>query len=320
MKVLITGITGQDGIFLTKIIQNKHKEFEILGISRSTNNILFKKIINYSQFTNNQIVQLININLLNKVEVSKLIKDFKPNFIYNLSGPSSVYESLNNPNIENQIKLVFKNLTESLIEDKNFCRFFQASSSEMFGSNKKTYIFDENDDFFPNSPYARGKLANHLEVQNLKLKFDWNIYSGIMFNHESEYRKKEYLLMQLLHSAKSISNGDKNKFSVGSLEYVRDWSYAKDIANGIYLLTNYGKDSSYVLGSGKGTSIEELIKIIFNYFKINYKEYIVVDRSKLRPNDKLKIISKPLKINKELGWKTELTVENFCEKIIKSLN
>ena len=319
MKVLITGITGQDGIYLTKLIHENHKKYQIIGISRKTNTSNYIKMLKINEFNANQNIKILNTDLLNFSEVHNLISNFKPNFVFNFSGPSSVYESIKIPKTEEIIKKIFENLTFSLIEDRNFCNFFQASSSEMFGKNEEKYYFNEEDEFKPNSPYAKGKYCNHKKVIELNLHYDWKIFSGIIFNHESEYRKKEYLFMQLINSALNISRGKQRKFNVGSINYVRDWSYAQEIVKGIYLLTLYGKENSYVLGSGVGTSINNLIDTIFSSFNLEYKNHINIDESLLRKNDPIKIISNPEKINNELGWKTELSVENICEKIINSI-
>ena len=156
--------------------------------------------------TNTENITLLNLDLLNSDNVDKLIKQYSPNTVYNLSGPSSVYESLKNPFIEEQIKIIFNNLTNILISSNNFCNFFQASSSEMFG-NTNTEILNENTDFSPNSPYALAKLNNHNLVKEYSSKYNWNIFSGIMFNHESRFRHENYLIMKIITTALQISSG-----------------------------------------------------------------------------------------------------------------
>ena len=129
MKILITGITGLDGIFLTKLLNDVYKNYEIIGISR----YLTKSQLEKKARENFHNLKILNINLLSKDEVNNLLVTVEPSIVFNLSGPSSVYESLKNQNIENEIKIIFNNLTDSLIENRNFCKFFQASSSEMYG-------------------------------------------------------------------------------------------------------------------------------------------------------------------------------------------
>ena len=141
-----------------------------------------------------------------------------------------------------------------------------------------------------------------------------------MFNHESEYRKNDFLFMKIITTANKIKQKKESTLKLGSLDYCRDWSYAKDIVEGVMLLTQEGVEFDYVLGSGIGTSIEKLVDIIFNLFDLDYKNYVEVDSSILRTNDPKVIVSNPNKIYKELGWKTEHTLENFIEKIVKNLD
>ena len=317
MKILITGISGQDGIFLTKLIQKKYKEFSILGTSRSLSTSNFINRIKLDTLSPTQTIKLINVNLLNEDSANNLITDFSPDMLFNFTGPSSVYKSLKDPNIESEIIKIFDNITKSLILNKNFCNFFQASPSEMFGLNNSNN-FDEMSKFFPNSPYAKGKLSNHEQVKKYYEKYEWNIHSGIMFNHESEYRKNQYLFMKIINAAISIKSKKQDYLILGSLDYYRDWSYAKEIVEGAFMITTKGKSCDYVLSSGSSSSIREVTKIIFDYFNLNYEDYVRIDSALLRENDSPKILSNPSKIYNELGWKTKLKVEDFIGIIIKN--
>jgi len=320
MKILITGISGQDGIFLTKLIKEEYSNFNIIGTSRNLNSNQFLKKLKINDLKENQLINIINLDLESEQEVSKFLSDFSPNMVFNLAGPSSVNESIKNPELEYVITKIFDNLIQGLLESKNLCNFYQSSTSEMYGLNNKLKIYDETCKFVPNSPYASGKLSNHKKISSLRNKYDWNIYSGIMFNHESEYRKNEFLFMKVITTAYKIKNKNETTLKLGSLEYFRDWSYAKDIVEGILLLTQEGVEFDYVLGSGVGTSIENLVDIIFNLFDLDYKNYVEVENSILRINDPKVIISNPNKIYKELGWKTKHTLENFIEKVVKNLD
>jgi GDPmannose 4,6-dehydratase len=320
MKILITGISGQDGIFLTKLIRKEYSNFNIVGTSRTLTSSQFLEKIGISELKENQVINTINLNLENEQRVSQFISDFSPNMVFNLTGPSSVNESIKNPVLANKITKIFDNLTNGLLKSRNLCNFYQASTSEMYGLNNKLKIYDETSEFIPNSPYASGKLLNHKKVNSLRNNYNWNIYSGIMFNHESEYRKDEFLFMKIITTAYKIKKNRESKLKLGSLEYCRDWSYAGDLVEGIMLLTKEGVDFDYVLGSGVGTKIEQLVEIIFNLFDLDYKNYVEVDDTILRTNDPKVIISNPNKIYKEFGWKTKHTLENFVEIVVKNLN
>ena len=140
-----------------------------------------------------------------------------------------------------------------------------------------------------------------------------------MFNHESEYRKENYLFMKLIKNANLISQKKINKFTIGSLEFSRDWSYAGDISEGIYEIIQKGKSFDYVLGSGIETKVKSILEIIFNQFDLNYEKYLNLDPNLIRKNDPVRMVSNPTKINKEIGWKTKVDIEKIIKIMIKSL-
>ena len=317
MNILITGISGQDGLFLTRLLLKKFNKIKIVGISSKFTTIKILNLLNL-ELKSQQKLEIINLNLLDKIKVSQLIMEFNPDFIYNLTGPSSVYESFLKPNVELEIYNIFENLISACIENRIFPRFFQASTSEMYGLNNNEIHYNENSVFKPNSPYARGKLKAHNKVSMLKEEYSWKIYSGIMFNHESEFRKDGFLFSKIIDASILISAGQQKTLILGSLEYIRDWSYANDIVLGMYKIVNFASDESYVLGSGIGTEIKELVNLVFSYFNLNYLEFVKVDNSLLRKNDPKSIVSNPKKVLVELGWKTNYKIEDFIEKIINS--
>ena len=317
-NVLITGITGQDGIFLTSEIIKKYTNTNIIGISRSKDNNLFYKRLKSLNTNIEKNLKIIQINLEDKNQVLNFIKDSNPEYIFNLSGPSSVYESYKDQSkTEESVKLIFNNLTDSLIETNNLANFFQASSSEMFGISNNMPLHEESH-FIPRSPYAKAKLRNHEKVISLRDKYSWPIYSGIMFNHESQFRSKNYLFMKVIDAAKKIKEGKLKELTVGSLDYVRDWSYARDTVQAILLIIQKGVSGSYVIGSGDGHKISDLIEKVFNSFDLNYLEYVKVDNNFLREGDPEIIISNPHKIKKELNWNTETSFEQLIDYCIHS--
>ena len=315
-KILITGITGQDGIFLTNNILNEEKNIKIIGISREKNNNYFFKLLNEIGTANLEKVKILNVDLTKPDEVDNLLTSFAPDYIYNLSGPSSVYESLKNEKVKTEIINIFNNLVSSLIKNKNFCNFFQASSSEMFGINNDEYL-NEKSQFNPNSPYAKAKLENHMSIENLRTEYEWEIYSGIMFNHESEYRKNNYLFMKIINTAINISKGSEDNLTLGSTEYIRDWSYAKDVSQAVFKITNYGKEGTYVIGSGIEHKIIDIVENVFKYLKLNWEEHLYIDNSLLRKGDPARVVADPTKINKELNWKAKTSFKEILERCIE---
>ncbi len=317
-NILITGISGQDGIFLTSVILKNNPTQNIYGITRQKNKKIFFNKLNTISNVDNQKVKLLNVDLNNLHETSKLIEDIRPDYIYNLSGPSSVYDSFINPNeTKSQINSIFENLTSPLINLGLFSNFYQASSSEMFGLHTEERLSEEST-FNPNSPYAEAKLENHKKVLDFSQKYDWNIYSGIMFNHESQFREDRYLFMKIINGAIDIKNKKLKKLTVGSLDYIRDWSFAGDISKAIYAITNKGSSNAYVIGSGKGNSIKTVIEIIFDYFNLNLDKYIDVDKNLIRKGDPVSVVSNPKKLNHELGWDNTISFEDLIQICIES--
>ena len=317
-NILITGITGQDGVFLTSEILKNNSNLNIYGVSRGKNNSLFFDKLNTLLKTSPDSIKLLNVDLNDYEETKKLIQDTKPDFVYNLTGPSSVYDSLKNPSVTKSLIVnIFDNLTKAIIEESLFSNFYQASSSEMFGIDDGKKL-DEESKFNPNSPYAEAKLDNHFNVLKLAEKYEWNIFSGIMFNHESQFREDNYLFMKIINGAINIKNKKIDKLTLGSLDYVRDWSYAGDTSKAIYKITNEGKSNTYVIGSGKGHQIKNIVEIVFDRFNLDVTKYIDIDESLIRKGDPKSIVSNPLKIQEELNWSSEVSFENLINICIDS--
>ncbi len=316
-KILITGVTGQDGIFLINKLINSDQEFEIVGISRNEKkNIFYNKLKTISPRAPDSF-KLLNLNLLDSIEVNNFISSYKPDQVYNLSGPSSVYESIENESVHNEITTIFKNLTESLVHNDNLCNFYQASSSEMFKDNNGKKL-NEASETTANSPYAKAKLYNHERIIELNNRYDWSIYSGIMFNHESEFRDDNYLFMKIINTAISISRNEKKQLTLGSLEYIRDWSFAGDVAEAIYQINNHGSSPIYVIGSGVGNSILNIVEIVFSYLKLDWQNFVNIDKTYLRAGDPKVIISDPKKLKNELNWDNSLSFEELIVRCIES--
>jgi len=213
------------------------------------------------------------------------------------------------------IENIFDNLINGCKKNNITPRFFQASSSEMFEINEGK--LNENSKMKPRNPYSLSKLRNHQKVINLNKELEWNIFSGVLFNHESEFRSAEYLFLKIIKQTKEIAEKKRNVLKIGSLEYQRDWSFAGDIAIAIKEITLNGTKPTYVVGSGTSTSIKFLIDFVFDYFGLNPEKYIEIDEKILRPNDPLKIVSDPSLINRELNWRTAISIEKLIKRCIK---
>lgn len=317
-KHLITGITGQDGIFLTaEILKNNPKDV-IIGTSRNYKNSNFKTKLNVimNLGSDNKNIQLAKVDLLDLKTVKSIITDTQPDYIYNLSGPSSVYKSLTDNNqTYTEITTIFNNLATAISDSNVDCNFFQASSSEMFAPSLSA--LSEDSILSPRSPYAEGKLQIHEKIQLLKGRGNINYSSGIMFNHESEFRGDQYLIMKIINFALKVRTNKKEMLKIGSLDLIRDWSYAEDVAEAIYKINIENESEDYVIGSGVGHKIEEILNIVFEYFKLNWKDYVVVDSSLLREGDPVTIVCDPKKIRSRLNWNSSTSLELMLNKCIK---
>ena len=318
-KILITGITGQDGIFLSASLLKSSSNIEIYGTSRSfNNNQFFQKVEDLVGKEHSRKISIQNIDLLNRGEVKNFLLDNKFSKIVHLSGPSSVYKSYQDPTMyKDSIIKQFDNLIEGCMDTNMYPIFFQASSSEMFSSQAGLPL-NEDSEMLPRSPYAEAKLTIHNKIQDLKNVKNWNIKSGIMFNHESEFRPNEFLIMKIIDAAISIKNGSTEKLTLGSLEYSRDWTYASDITDAVIKIINEMEPVDYVIGSGTSHSILDIVKIVFQYFDLEFDDYLEIDNTLLRKGDPIHIQSDPILIFKRLNWKAKLSFEIMIEKIILS--
>lgn len=316
-KIFITGITGQDGIFLVSKILENDKSAEIYGSTRNLNDMLFFKKLKSISNAPAENIRLINIDLKDYDAVNKFLSNVKPTQIFNLSGPSSVSKSIVDNGLSNSLIItIFDNLIESLMHNNLFPDFYQASSSEMFDVNSSG-IFNEESKLKALTPYAEAKIINHNKVKDLRNDFDWNITSGLMFNHESEFRDKDYLLMQIITAAKSISERKTKELKVGDVDLVRDWSFAGDVADAIYTINNESKSDSYVIGTGVGTSVKELIDVVFTYFNLNFENFLTIDPNLTRKNNQKKIVADNRKIKSELEWLPSMDFEKLVHRCIQ---
>ncbi len=314
INILITGITGQDGLFLSnELLKNDH--VNIYGTSRKENKSLFFSKLKYlNKNIDLDRITLINTNLFNEEEVLDILEKIRPDYIYHMSGPSSVYDSFINSDLKKEIILIFDNLINSCLKLNIYPNFFQPSSSEMYGKNTRT-ILNEKSEFLPNSPYGESKLLIHHKIAAIRKEYEWKLTSGIMFNHESEFRDDNYLFMKIINYVINVDKQD-SKLVLGSLELKRDWSYAKDIAKAAILINESNYNSDYVLGSGKSEKIEYIANIAFQYFDLDFKDYIEVNENILRSGDPLERVADPSKIKEDLDWEATTNTSSIIKKII----
>ena len=314
MRIIITGSTGQDATFLIDKIL-RETDADVFACTRNKNNFDFNRLSYLKNKENYSRIKIVELDFLNFQNVFNFINDTSPNYIFNLMGPSSVKSFIENPLVMKNIATKsFENLINSLIKSKNFCNIYHSSSSEMYGYDSET-PFDEYSEFKPNSSYAVSKLRMHEKCIELIERYEWPIVTGIMFNHESEFRSSEFLVMNIIEQALKISKGVSSEVTLPSLKISRDWSYAKDISNAIFDLTINNYRGAYIIGSGKTNSLAEITNYIFKKVNLNYKNLINIKPENLRIGEPLHIQSNPSKIYNDIGWKVKNNIFDAIDKM-----
>jgi GDPmannose 4,6-dehydratase len=186
-------------------------------------------------------------------------------------------------------------------------------------SIKNTMPLNERSKFKPRSPYSDAKYEVFNKVNSLKEEFEWNIKSGIMFNHESEFRNKDYLFMKIFNSAKKIKNNEMKHFELGSTNLVRDWSFAGDIAKAIFLINQSDNNTNFIIGSGVSTSIGEIVNKVFLLYDLKPENHIVINPKLLREGDPLETFSDPSLLKSELNWTPQLSIDALLERIFNKI-
>lgn len=293
---IITGITGQDGAYLSDLLLKK--EYKVVGIIRTDaeedcTGLKYLGIL--------EKVVLKKCSLLDLKSVKSILKEFKPNEIYNLAAQSSVSLSFEKPyETINFNVLSVLNLLEAVKKTDKKIRFYQASSSDMFGNISKLPVSEESV-MHPTSPYAISKITGHWMTVNYREAHGLFACCGILFNHESYLRANNFFVKKVIRTAIDIKDGKQNELRVGDIDLKRDFGYAPDYVKAMWLMLQQKKPKDFLVCSGKSISLREIIEYIFDKLNIN-KSKIVIDKSFFRPNDIKNIYGDSRKAKNELGW------------------
>jgi len=308
---LITGISGQDGAYLSKLLLSKG--YNITGLVRSHSNSDLKGL-HYLGVADK--IKIEECDLSDFSQVIKIIGQYQPDEIYNLAAQSSVSLSFKQPidTFSFNTISVF-NLLEAVKMINSKIKFYQASSSEMFGSINHLPI-TEDAEFHPKSPYAISKAAAHWICVNYKESYGMFVCCGILFNHESYLRNKNFFVKKVLQEAIEIKNGKREILEVGNLEIKRDFGYAPKFVEAMYLMMQKDKPANYLICSGKSGSLKEIVNIVFEKLNID-KSKIKISKELYRPAEIENIYGNPEKAKKELGWQYDMTIENIIDVLLK---
>lgn len=309
MQAIVTGISGQDGAYLAEKLLSQN--IEVLGIVRSENSSL--KGLQYLDVLRQ--VKIVELDLVDSSAISQLIKDQKPDFIFNLAAQSSVANSFKNPHSTILFNLHSTlNILESIRNFSPYTRLYQATSSEMYGSVEKLPIC-ENTLLNPQSPYAISKSSCHHLVKNYRESYKLHTSSGILFNHESVLRRESFFIMKIIKTALDIYNGKAEYLEIGNIDIKRDFGYAPKYINAMVKMVQMDEPDDYIICSGKSISLKNIIHHLFNYLDLDLGR-IRVNKAYFRPSEINDIYGDNSKAKKKLGWKYDLPFENVLEEIL----
>ncbi|MFZ2322557.1 MAG: GDP-mannose 4,6-dehydratase [Ignavibacteriaceae bacterium] len=309
---IITGITGQDGAYLSKLLLEKG--YKVIGITRSlqSGNI---NGLNFLGVQND--VELIEANVFDLSNIIRLLEKYKPTEFYNLAAQSSVGLSFEQPigTLEYNIISIANILEAIRIVDKSI-KVYQSSSSEMFGNVQKELLpVDENFIIHPASPYAISKASSHWICVNYREAYKLFISSGILFNHESVLRRPNFVTKKIVSGALKIKNAQLDMLKVGNTSIMRDWGYAPKYVEAMWTMLNIDKPGDYIICTGEPHTLQEFIEKVFNKFGLDSAKYVKSDASLLRPVDLEVIYGNPAKAKTELNWSYNLSFDDLIEKL-----
>jgi len=308
-KALITGITGQDGSYLAEFLLEKG--YKVYGMVRRASTENFERINHIRDK-----IQLEQADLLDQLSIIELIKKTKPDEIYNLAAQSFVPTSWNQPVLTGEFNaLGVTKILEGIRLVNPKIKFYQASSSEMFGKVREVPQ-NEKTPFYPRSPYGVAKVYGHFVTVNYRESYGIFACSGILFNHESPRRGKEFVSRKITDGVAQIKIGLSKKLYLGNLEAKRDWGYAGDYVKAMWKMLQKDKAEDFVIATGVNHSVKDLVKIAFQHVGLDWKKYVKVDSKLVRPAEVDILLGDPSYARKKLGWKPEVKFENLIKMMV----
>ena len=311
-KIIIFGVSGQDGSYLAKLLLSKG--FKVYGTSRDAE---VQKFSNLKILGIKERISVVSVAINDFGSVFQCIKNISPDVIYNLASQSSVALSFSQPHeTMESIELGTLNILESIRLYGKEIKFYNACSSECFGDTGETKA-DEKTPFNPLSPYAVSKAAAYWMVKNYREAYGISACSGILFNHESPLRQDRFVTKKIINAAVDISKGKNKTLNLGNIDIVRDWGWAPDYVEAMWLMMENNISEDFVVATGISKSLKDFLSISFEYLNLNWKNYVSIDENLYRPTDISKNIGNPNKIKKQLGWKAKYSFHEMIKEIIE---
>jgi GDPmannose 4,6-dehydratase len=308
-KALVTGVTGQDGSYLAEFLLEKG--YEVIGMIRRTSTLNFERI----KHIQDQIT-LAPGDLVDQVSIIDILRKHRPDEVYNLAAQSFVPTSWSQPVLTGEVTaLGVTRVLDAIRTVDPTIRFYQASSSEMFGKVRET---PQNEDtpFYPRSPYGVAKVYGHWITVNYRESYDLFACSGILFNHESPRRGLEFSTHKVTYGAARIKLGLDNELKMGNLDAKRDWGYAGDYVKAMWLMLQQDEPDDYVVGTGRTHSVQRLCELAFDYLDLDWRDHVVVDPRFLRPADVDFLVADATKARTKLGWEPAVTFEELIQMMV----
>ena len=312
-RALITGITGQDGAYLSKTLLEKG--YEVFGVVRRSS---------HGGVANHRLVwlgigddvKLLEGDLLDLSNLSRIVKEVQPDEVYNLAAQSFVATSWSQPLLTAQVTGVgVVNVLEAIRVAAPGARFYQASSSEMFGKIQEP-VQRESTPFYPRSPYGVAKLFGHWTTVNYRESFGIHASSGILFNHESPLRGIEFVSRKVTDGVVRIKLGMTRELRLGNIDAKRDWGHARDYVRAMWLMLQQDRPDDYVVATGRTTTVRDMCRIAFDHVGLNADDHIVIDKALFRPAEVEVLLGDPTKAREKLGWKATVSLEDMIREMV----
>lgn len=304
MKAIITGITGQDGSYLAELLLDKG--YQVFGMVRRASTESFERIEHLREK-----ITLVQADLLDQLSLNRIMKDIQPDEVYNLAAQSFVPTSWVQPILTSEFTaLGVTRVLEAIRSIDKEVKFYQASSSEMYGRVLEVPQ-SEKTPFYPRSPYGVSKAYGHFITVNYRESYDMFACSGILFNHESPRRGLEFVTRKITDGVARIKKGMQKELRLGNLEAKRDWGFAGDYVNAMWLMLQQDKPDDFVIGTGETHKVREFCEIAFGHVGLNYEDYVKVDQEFYRPAEVDILIADPAKAKKTLEWEPAVSFEGL---------
>ena len=310
-KALITGITGQDGSYLAEFLLGRG--YEVAGMLRRSSTLNFERISHFQDE-----IELVQGDLIDGASMIKVLEDTQPDEVYNLAAQSFVQTSFGQAVLTGETTaLGVTRLLDGIRTVNPDIRFYQASSSEMFGKVMEVPQSEETP-FYPRSPYGAAKVYGHWITVNYRESYDMHASSGILFNHESPRRGLEFVTRKITNAAARIKLGLDSEVRLGNLDAQRDWGYAGDYVEAMHLMLQQDTPDDFVICTGETHTVRKFCELAFSALDLNYEEYVVIDPKFYRPSEVDLLIGDRTKAEKVLGWKPETSFEELVRMMVES--